>query len=109
MDLRSGANNRGKTGLTIIIFIIIAAAFLIGCAPALREFARMERQGVCSANRRSLEQELQIAYTEGGDVSVQTRYQELAGKYVCPDGGVITYEIDENTGKVSLSCDVHGH
>ena len=109
MDLRSGANNRGKTGLAIIILIVAAAAFLICCAPTVREYARMERQGVCAANRRSLEQELQIAYTEGGDECVKTRYQELAGKYVCPDGGVITYEIDENTGKVSLSCDVHGH
>ena len=84
-----------------IIAVLVAIAIPVFGASLARS-----RAAVCMANRRSLQGELTYTGMLGSSADVKAAYDADKDQYVCPEGGVLSYELNKN-GSVTVFCSKH--
>lgn len=100
----------GSRGFTLMELLIVVAIIAILTAISIPVFAgQLEKSklATCEANRRSLKSLVTNAYITGGSEGVKQACADNPGLFVCPDGGTISYYIDESTGACTVSCTYH--
>jgi len=100
----------GRRGFTLMELLIVVAIIAILTAISIPVFAgQLEKSklATCEANRRSLKSLVTNAYITGGSEGVKQACADNPGLFVCPDGGTISYYIDESTGACTVSCTYH--
>jgi Tfp pilus assembly major pilin PilA len=86
-----------------IIAILVAIAI-----PMFSSSLKKTKEATCAANRRSLKAELSVTLMSDGESAVEGKYNEVIGKYTCPEGGKIEYHIG-NDNTVTVTCSIHNN
>lgn len=99
---------RGFTLAELLIVVAIIAVLVAVSIPIFNTQLKKASLATCEANRRSLKADLSAIYLNNLNADdVKTEYDLVKDNYTCPDGGIISYKLDEATGVITMSCSKH--
>lgn len=100
--------NKGFTLAELLIVVAIIGVLVAVSIPIFSTQLEKARLATCEANRRSLKADLSAIYLNDLNADeVATEYARVQNQYTCPDGGTISYKLDETTGVITMNCSKH--
>ena len=107
-------DNRGFSILELIIVITIMAVLTAILAPQFLVYVEEAREAACLSNRQTFVRYYDIYVIEMDDVPfTQAEFEEdaridgLTVEMICPSHGDCVLKIDDETGRLSISCNKH--